>query len=48
MAQRVIVVVEEGGEPGGEAVLLSVMIEAIPEDELCLFGGEGVEAIATP
>ena len=46
VAQGVVVVVEEGGEPGGEVVLICVVGEAVPENKFRFFGGEGVEAVA--
>ena len=46
VTQRVIVVVEQACYPGDEAELLCVMLEAVPENGLRLFTGEGGEAFA--
>jgi hypothetical protein len=45
ITDRVVVVVEEGGDPGDEGVLLGVEIKTIPEDQFGLFGLERREAI---
>ena len=41
-----IVIVEEGCDEWDEAELLAVVIEAIPEDRLGLFGFESMDAVA--
>ena len=46
VAERVVVVVEQARDPGDEAELVGVVIEAIPEDCFCLSAREGWEAVA--
>ncbi|XAM00643.1 hypothetical protein OT109_04470 [Phycisphaeraceae bacterium D3-23] len=46
VAEGVVVVVEEGGDPGGEAVGLGVVVESVPEDLFGFFIGEGGGLVA--
>ncbi len=46
IAEGVVMVVDEGGDPGDVAVEGCVVIEAIPEDFVGFVGGEGAETIA--
>ena len=46
IAERVVVIVEEAGDPRSEAEFFRVMIETFPECNFGFFAGKCVEAIA--